>query len=73
MEWIILLCLIGFLIFAFCVCCTPEETAEEKEERAYQMWKAAKERERQYKDYITRRELLFRARYERELKEGLDK
>lgn len=46
---------------------------ENREEREYQAWKAAKERERKYIDYITRRELLFRARYEREMKEGLNK
>lgn len=73
MEWIILLCLIGIFVFICCMCCPEEEKAEAKEEHEYQMWKAAKERERAYKDYITRRELLFQARYEREMKERLNK
>ena len=71
MYWLILICFfITILLLHFMREPINKNAKENREEREYQKWKAAKEHERKYADYIARRELLFRARYEREMKEG---
>lgn len=74
MYWLILICFfITILLLHFMRKPISKNAKENREEREYQTWKATKERERKYIDYITRRELLFQARYEREMKERLSK
>lgn len=72
MDWELILILIYFTIGMCCLSLITEkrkkkqakQLAEEQAELEYQMWKA--KQEHTYEDYITRREILFRARYEKE-------
>lgn len=76
MYWIILICLIIVSFIAIKISKPIIETRRKKKvrlniEREYQKWKKAKEHI--YDDFLARREILFQARYEREMKERLDK
>ena len=72
MNWELILILIYLIIG---ICCwsliiekrkkkQAKQWKEEQAELEYQIWKA--KQEHIYEDYITRREVLFRARYEKE-------
>ena len=72
MYWKLILILIYLIIGMCCWSLISEkrkkkQAKQQKKEQAeleYQIWKA--KQEHKYEDYITRRELLFRARYEKE-------
>lgn len=76
MYWIILICLIIVSFITIKISKPIIKTRKKKKarlnmEREYQAWKA--EKEHTYNDFLARREILFQARYEREMKERLGK